>query len=971
MKEESLFITALSIVDAQERGAFLDSVCPSEPALRQRVERLLQVHRHASSFLEAPAQPECDSIPAFPELRPDTMVDHYKIIRLLGEGGMGAVYLADQMEPVHRQVALKIIKPGLESPQVLMRFEAERQALALLDHPNISKVLDAGTTSSGQPYFVMEWVDGHSITEYCDTHRLHPSARLELMITTCQAVQHAHQKGLIHRDIKPSNILVAEVDGQPVPKIIDFGVAKAMGGTLHQSGYQSFVGTLVGTLEYMSPEQAQLKQHHVDTRTDVYSLGVTLYELLTGSTPHSKVQLKEVEIDEALRMIREVDPPKPSTRLSSLHNTLTSISSLRLIEPRQLTRLVQGELDWIVMKALEKDPDRRYSSPLEMAKDLQRYLVHEPILASPPSQLYRLRKFVRRNRVAVAAAVLVLVTLVAGVIGTGYGLLDAHASRRVAEQRYELAQHAVKQFLDSVTDDPDLYRADLTALRSRLLGSSISFYQQLVDQQPENTSQQLDHALALHKLGSVRYSRGEYLQAEKDFIQSRDELQTLLKHSTDSSKVRLELGKLLCMLGHVRAKLGRRGQSIADYQKGEKLLSGLLTSTHGDFNCLYELALVRHNLACALFTNDQREEANKLFTLALENLQSLAIHDPGNRQHRFTHAQLLQDYAATFELQGDLPRAIHQISSSLNMYEQLVAETYGVNLQRGLVDCLNKYSQFLNKSRKPAESLPLAKRAKSISEELVREYSNRPDMQTTLASACHQVGWAHELHQEWPQAVVAYEQACSIQEKLLGEFPRVPTYSNMLGQHSNNLGRALKMLRQNEKAFLAFTNAKYHLEKALSLSESSPLIKEPLKAVILNISYELADQSKYHEALKEIEQAAVLVPSKGCRLWQAAMLIKLGRHHEAIQATVEICRDKDIHQQELFFAVLVCSLAVDELKNSGVDAAHYSKIGKDILSRLVGKVTHKQLDEFTKYSKAEWWVSTHTQLYKSWLSELE
>ncbi|MFT3883747.1 MAG: protein kinase [Gemmatales bacterium] len=550
MKEESLFIAALSILDSGERREFLDSECPHEPILRQRVERLLQVHQHASSFLEEPAQPECTPVSTFLELRPDSLVDRYRIVRLLGEGGMGAVYLAVQKEPVHRQVALKIIKPGLESPQVLMRFEAERQSLALLNHPNISKVLDAGATSSGQPYFVMEWVDGLSITEYCDTHRLHPRARLELLTTACQAVQYAHQKGLIHRDIKPSNILVAEVDGKPVPKVIDFGVAKAIGGDMlpHQS-YQSFVGTLVGTLEYMSPEQAQLSKQNVDTRTDVYSLGVLLYELLTGSTPHLKVQLKEADIDEALRMIREVDPPKPSTRLSSQHETLPTISSMRLIEPKQLTRMVQGELDWIVMKALEKDPDRRYASPLEMARDLQRYLVHEPILAGPPSWLYRFRKFVRRNRVAVAAAALVFVTLLAGIIGTGYGLMDARASRQVAEQRYDLAQNAVKHFLDSVTDDPDLFRADLTALRSRLLGSAVTFYQELADQQPENTSQQLDHALALHKLGSVRFNRGEYSQAEKDFIQSRDELRTLVDRPAESARGAAGVGETLVHAG--------------------------------------------------------------------------------------------------------------------------------------------------------------------------------------------------------------------------------------------------------------------------------------------------------------------------------------------------------------------------------------------------------------------------------------
>ncbi|MFT3883748.1 MAG: tetratricopeptide repeat protein [Gemmatales bacterium] len=425
------------------------------------------------------------------------------------------------------------------------------------------------------------------------------------------------------------------------------------------------------------------------------------------------------------------------------------------------------------------------------------------------------------------------------------------------------------------------------------------------------------------------------------------------------------------MLGNVRTKVGRRAESLADYQEGEKLLTRLWESTESDSNCLYELALVRYNLACALFTNNQWEEAKKLFTVALENFQTLSAHDPDNRQHRTVHAQLLKDYAASLELQGDLPQAIQQISLSLNMFERLVAETYGVNLQRGLADCLTRYSQFLNTSRKPAESLPLAKRAKVICEELVREYSTRPDMQTSLATVCYQLGWGHELNKEWLEAVAEYEQSCSILEKLVADFPNVPSNMNVLGQAYNNLGKALKMLRQNERAFTSFTKAKTHLERSLRLSESSPLVKKPLKTVILNISYELADKSKYEEALREIEQAAALVPSRGCRLWWAAMLIKLGRHQEAVQAAVEICKDKEINQQELFFAVLVCSLAVDELKNSGLDAAQYSKRGKEIFSRLVGKVTHKQLDEFTRNSKAEWWMTSQTQMFKIWLSELE
>src|SRR5262249_20471387 len=349
----------------------------------------------AGSFLESPSA-ESPATGPFPDAAeaassadvPGSRIGPYKLLQLLGEGGMGTVYVAEQEEPVKRRVALKIIKAGMDSARIIARFEAERQALAMMDHPNIAKVLDAGTTENGWPYFVMELVKGIPITKFCDQEHLTPKERLDLFIPVCHAVQHAHQKGIIHRDIKPSNVLIALYDGRPVPKVIDFGVAKATAQKLTERTMYTEVGQIVGTLEYMAPEQAELNNLDIDTRADIYSLGVLLYELLTGSPPFTRKQLRTAGFDEMLRMIREVEPPKPSTKLSSSEE-LPTIAAKRKLAPAKLTKLVRGDLDWIVMKCLEKERARRYETANGLAMDVQRYLADEPVLASPPSASYR------------------------------------------------------------------------------------------------------------------------------------------------------------------------------------------------------------------------------------------------------------------------------------------------------------------------------------------------------------------------------------------------------------------------------------------------------------------------------------------------------------------------------------------------------------------------------------------------------
>jgi tetratricopeptide (TPR) repeat protein len=432
---EEIFSEALEIKNETARREYIDKACGDDNDLRQRVGTLLHSHDEAESFLESPV---IDSSPTalMSEVTEGagTVIGRYKLLQKIGEGGFGIVYMAEQQEPVRRKVALKIIKLGMDTKQVIARFEAERQALALMDHPNIAHVLDAGATETGRPYFVMELVKGIPITEYCDRNRLDTRARLKLFSEVCRAVQHAHQKGIIHRDIKPNNVLVTLHDSTPVPKIIDFGIAKATSQRLTEKTLFTEYGLFIGTPEYMSPDQAAISGLEVDTRTDIYSLGVLLYELLTGSTPLDPDSLRTASYAEIMHLLRDVEPPRPSTRLSTLLQTDKEIANARHTEPGQLSRLMRGDLDWIVMKAMEKDRTRRYETALELANDVERYMRSEAVEARPPTLGYRMQKFVRRHRVGVLAGAAIAVTLVVGLAMATFGLLQARQEARKSQR---------------------------------------------------------------------------------------------------------------------------------------------------------------------------------------------------------------------------------------------------------------------------------------------------------------------------------------------------------------------------------------------------------------------------------------------------------------------------------------------------------------------------------------------------------
>jgi tetratricopeptide (TPR) repeat protein len=435
LNDEAIFHAAREIPEPDCRRDYVREACAGDELRIALIEAMLAAADVPDSLLDRPAGlTPLATIDQPPGECAGAVIGPYKLLQQIGEGGMGVVWMAEQTEPIQRKVALKVIKPGMDSRQVIARFEAERQALAMMDHVNIARVFDGGATEAGRPYFVMELVHGVPITKYCDDNHLTPRERLELFVPVCQAIQHAHQKGVIHRDIKPSNVMVTLYDGKPVPKVIDFGVAKATEQKLTEHTLFTQYGTMVGTLEYMSPEQAEMSALGVDTRSDIYSLGVLLYELLTGTTPLDRKRMKEAAFGEILRIIKEEEPPRPSTRLSDSGEALASISANRHMEPAKLTKLVRGELDWIVMKCLEKDRNRRYETANAFAQDVQRYLNDEPVQACPPSSWYRCRKFARRNRAQLTVAAALTLLLL------GAGILAWHADRQAAQRRADAEQ---------------------------------------------------------------------------------------------------------------------------------------------------------------------------------------------------------------------------------------------------------------------------------------------------------------------------------------------------------------------------------------------------------------------------------------------------------------------------------------------------------------------------------------------------
>jgi serine/threonine protein kinase/tetratricopeptide (TPR) repeat protein len=988
--EKSVFLEAVEITSAAERAAFLDRACGDNLPLRAEVEALLRAHAAPQRVLDAPQAVTPTSAEALPLECPGAVIGPYKLLEQIGEGGMGTVYLAQQTEPVRRLVALKVIKPGMDSRQVIARFEAERQALALMDHPNIARVFEAGTTDRGHPYFVMELVKGVPITNYCDEHKLPPRARLELFVQVCQAVQHAHQKGIIHRDLKPSNVLVASYDGVPVPKVIDFGIAKATGRQLTDRTLVTGFGTVVGTLEYMSPEQAELNQLDIDTRSDIYSLGVLLYELLTGTTPLEPKRLKEAAFLEVLRVIREEEPPRPSTRLGTTRE-LPAIAASRGLHPKKLSGLVRGELDWIVMKALEKDRNRRYETANGLGRDLQRYLADEPVQAGPPSAWYRFRKFARRNKRPLVMATGVLVALLVMMIDLALSMRRSKAEQERtgaalvrAERNLDRAEEVVNKMLMKVGHD--LERAPrMTMTQKGLYEEALVYYQEFLKERSGDRALRYKAGAAGFQVGRIYQLLGRPVEAENAYAQALALLGELVAEYPTVPEYRQRLALSHHNLGVLRHKAGRHREAeqavrqalaldeqlVADfpavpeyrkdlavsylnlgnivkqprekeqaYRRALALQEKLVEDFPAESDCGLDLAMTHHNLASLLWKNDRarHEEAEQAYRHSIRILQKLT--DPRRAQYWQELGTFHRNLGVLLASTGRPKEAESESRRALGIHKTTAVnfpDLIGCRVE--LADSHRVLGNILEASRRIQEAEQEYRQALVVAARLADDYPGTPEYQRDVAYCQTELG-----------AVLArtgrHKEAEPILRQCLGQFENLaagpdphPKDVVSAGVGYGNLGSLLSNDGRPAEALDWFAKAIRTLEPLVNGKEESAAARKGLVTVHISRAQSFFKLNRPAEALADWARVGALgekIDDLNYRTAQVLCRLKTeaGYHARAVEEMIALAAAKDAGPDQIYNAACVCALAA-AAQQDGQLAEQYAARAVQLLRRAV------------------------------------
>jgi serine/threonine protein kinase/ATP-dependent protease HslVU (ClpYQ) peptidase subunit len=830
-----IFLEAVDLDAPEQRASYLEAACAGDPELRHRVEALLAAHGRPESLLDRAAVEARPTIAyangdAAPHAEgPGTAIGPYTLLERIGEGGMGVVYRAEQAEPVRREVALKLIKPGMDTEQVLARFAAERQALEVMEHPNIARVLDAGATPAGRPYFVMELVRGVPITAHCDGARLTPRQRLELFKEVCAAVQHAHQKGIIHRDLKPSNVLVAEVDGKPVPKVIDFGVAKAIDQQRAERTLFTQHGAIVGTPEYMSPEQAGAAPD-IDTRTDVYGLGVLLYELLTGTTPLDRETLRRAALDEVLRRVREEEPPTPSTRLSGTSERLPSVAAVRATEPARLAKLVRGDLDWVVMKALEKDRARRYETANGLARDIQRYLDGDPVEAGPPSRVYRLRKFARKHRAALATAVAFIVLLIAAAALSTWQAIRAtraDSQARAQAERAAQAEQAARAEAGKAAAINDFLTRDLLSQAEPAKNSAEDHVELL---------EVLDRAAV--KVGERFAGQAEVAEALRTTIARTyhglgafSKAETQWRAILESSRRRAgpEAPDALLAMSELAHTLGHEGRPDEALALAKPASEGLLNALGHDHT---RTLTGRHNLALLYQGAGRTTEAIALHEVILKSQEvKLGPDHPDTLVSRNSLADAYRDAGRTAE-------AITLLKETLESTEAKFGSDHPDTLDRG-----NSLARAYLAAGRTAEAIALHEATLRA-----REARLGPDHPNTLASS-NDLANAYLAAGRTAEAIALHEATLKLLEAKLGpDHPQTLDSRNSLAVAYAKAGRTAEALPRLEATLRAS-------ESKLGLAYPDTLISRHNLAVAYGYAGRTAEAIALFEATLKLLEA--------------------------------------------------------------------------------------------------------------------